>query len=115
MTNETEGQTVKSGGVASSSSPLLLLNQDIFNYLITLLEILPNLKWIDDPLAPSSHSKTKLPTAEIFTFLFNTGMTELAFIFPVYRARVLASQYKLMGDIVKSLSASDDVGIILTL
>ena len=106
--NESENQSVKPGGATSSStSPPPLLSQDIFNYLLALLEILPNLKWIEDPLSSSLPSKTKLPTAEIFTFLFNTGMTELAQIFPVYRARVLASQYKLMGDIVKSLSASN--------
>jgi hypothetical protein len=37
------------------------------------VEILPNLKWIEDLLAPSSHSKTKSPTPEKFTLSCSIG------------------------------------------
>lgn len=46
----------------------------------------------------------ELPNAEIFTFLFNTGLTELAFIFPSFRSKIINCQLKLINELVKLLS-----------
>jgi hypothetical protein len=89
------------------------LSPELLNYLLVIFENLPNFKWIEDTLAASlsssqtSNSKHKLPTTETFTFWYNTGLTELAHIYPAYRARILQSQYKLIGDIIKSLNTSN--------
>jgi hypothetical protein len=58
-----------------------------------------------NPVGFSSSSK-RLPTAETFMFLFNTGITELAHIFPSNRSKILTAQYKLINDIIKSISSS---------
>ena len=99
-----------SSSTAAAAQPPPQLSPDILSYLISIFEILPTFKWIEDPLVShttTNSSKTKLPTAEIFTFLFNTGLSEMAFIFPNYRAKILAAQYKLIGDLIKSLNASN--------
>jgi hypothetical protein len=90
-----------------------ILNPEILNYLLTIFENLPNSKWIEDSKATSgqsqaSSSKKNLPTAETFMFLFNTGLTELAHIFPAYRTKILNSQYKIINDIVKSITNSSN-------
>ena len=53
----------------------------------------------------------ELPTAEIFTFMFNTGLTELAYIFPTYRSKIINVQYKIISDLIKALSNSSAFSI----
>ncbi len=76
------------------------------------------LKWIEDarvanqPLTATSSgvvAKQRLPTAEIFMFFYNTALSELAHEAPLaaYRARIVAAQYKLVNDIIKSISNSN--------
>jgi hypothetical protein len=88
-----------------------ILNPEILSYLLTIFENLPNSKWIEDSKSTSqsqSSTKKNLPTAETFMFLFNTGLTELAHIFPSYRTKILNSQYKIINDIVKSITNSSN-------
>lgn len=53
----------------------------------------------------------ELPTAENFTFMFNTGITELVSLYPVHRSRILAVQYKLVQDLIKTLSNASTFSI----
>ncbi|CAF0782495.1 unnamed protein product [Brachionus calyciflorus] len=93
------------------------ISPDLLNYLIAILENLPNMKWIEDPLVKncfpeiSGTSKNRLPTAEIFTFLFNTGLTELAYIYPSTRTKIINSQFKLIGDLIKTLGSGGPLNI----
>ncbi len=43
--------------------------------------------------------------------MFNTGVTELASLFPAHRSRILAVQYKLVQDLIKTLSNASTFSI----
>ena len=88
-------------------------HQLIFLFLLYINLILMKINWFLcitkawTTTTSSSSKHGKLPTAEHFTFLYNTALTELASLYPLYRAKILAAQYKLIGDLIKSLYAAN--------
>ena len=46
-----------------------ILNQDLFNYLLAVLENLPNIKWVDDELATSNSNNNNLNKQSKFKFV----------------------------------------------
>ena len=52
---------------AQTKQPIIL-NQELFNYLLSVLENLPNIKWVDDELATSKSNNSHFNKQSMFIF-----------------------------------------------
>jgi hypothetical protein len=83
----------------SGGSGVISKQSESFSFFIVLFSI----KFLSYLYALIFFVYEELSTCETFMFIYNTGLTELAQIYPLYRSKILNAQYKLLNELIKSL------------